>query len=775
MADGVLLKFSYNWIRELVDGLESEADALERLITMKTAECEGIERVGELLEKACAARVESVEPIPNSHNVKAVVDAGRYGTRTVVCGAPNCRPGIVTAYAPIGKKVINGVESDGMLASAAELGINKDHSGIIELESQVGAPLAGCLADAIIEIDNKSITHRPDLWGHLGMAREVAAITGATLKDPVRMDLLPAGEGAIGVEIEDLDLCPRYSAQVFENVTVRPAPEWLQCRLTAIGLNPINNVVDMTNFVMSELAQPMHAFDADLIRGDTIFIRRAKPGERFLALNEQEYTLDPSNLVIADAGGVIALAGVIGGLGSSITEKTTRVVLESANFQASSIRKTSSAIKLRTDASMRFEKAQDPANTVRGIARAIELLRDLSPGIRTQGGVADRKRELEAPPVIALPLAWLARKLGRTIEPAEVREILTHLEFGVAEPRAGVFDVTVPTWRATKDVSVKDDLVEEVGRMVGYASIEPTAPLAPANVPPGNSERRFQHEVRDVFVDLGFTEVYNYSFVSEEAARAFGIPADAHMRVSNPIASDQTLLRTSLLPNVWRNVIENAKHRESFRLFEIGHEIHKPYEGLPDEVPHLVAAIYDRTGDGRAGLFEVKRAAECLMPEATVAPVEAAPYEHPARTAEIHWRGERVGRMFELHPSLVETGRAAMLDLDLRMARSVWHSDIQYTPVRRYPSSAFDLSVVAGLREQAGKLEASIASFAGPLLDKVEYVREYAGPPLEAGQKSVSFRVTVGSAERTLASDEVMAVRAAIIEGMRGLGYELRV
>jgi phenylalanyl-tRNA synthetase beta chain len=769
------MKFSYNWIRELVSGLETSANDLERLITMKTAECEGVERVGELLEKACAARVVSVEEIAGSHNVKAVVDAGRYGTVTVVCGAKNCRVGVVTAYAPIGKKVVSGVESDGMLASAAELGINKDHSGIIELDSQVGAPVAGCLADAAIEIDNKSITHRPDLWGHLGMAREVAAITGARLVDPVKMELLPGGEGAIGVEIENLDLCPRYSALVFENVTVRPSPEWLQCRLTAIGLNPINNIVDMTNFVMAELAQPMHAFDADLIRGGTIFVRNARAGERFVALNKEEYTLEPSNLVIADAGGAIALAGMIGGLDSSITEKTTRVILESANFQASSVRKTSSGIKLRTDASMRFEKAQDPVNTVRGIARAIELLREISPGIRCVGGVADRKRELATRPEIELPLEWLARKLGRRLEAAEVREILERLDFGVAESRAGVFRVTVPTWRATKDVSGKDDLVEEVGRMIGYASIEPTAPLLPARVPPANAERRFQHEVRDLFVDQGYTEVYNYSFVSEEMVRAFGVAADAHVRVTNPIASDQELLRASLLPGVWRNVVENAKHRESFRLFEIGIEIHKRYEGLPDEVPHLVAAIYERAGDGTAGLFEIKRTAESLLPGAEVVPAEAAPYEHPARTAEVRWKGERVGRMFELHPSLVETGRAAVLDLDLRVVRSLWGGEVKYRPIRRYPSSAFDLSVLAGLREQAGKLGANLASFAGPLLERVEYVREYAGPPLAEGQKSVSFRVTVGSAERTLSSEEAMAVRASIIEGMRGLGYELRV
>jgi len=769
------LKFSYNWIRELIEDLDYAPGPLAKLITMKTAECEGIEAAGVLLERACAARVESVEPIPDTHNVKAVVDAGRYGQRTVVCGAPNCRPGVISAYVPIGKKIVHGVESDGMLASTAELGINRDHSGIVELDSQVGAPIAGCLADSVIEIDNKSITHRPDLWGHHGMAREVAAILGLKLKDPSKLDLLPAGPPAIQVRIEDLNLCPRYSELVFENVGIRPSPLWVQCRLTAVGLNPISNMVDMTNFVMAELAQPMHAFDADLIEGDTIFIRPAKAGEHFRALNGEAYTLEPANLVIADRSGAIALAGVIGGASTAISEKTTRVVLESANFQAASIRKTSAAIKLRTDASMRFEKAQDPANTVRGIARAIELLRELSPGIRVAGGVADQKKEIPAPPPIRLPLAWLERKLGRAIASAEVRRILESLEFGVAETKPGVFSVSVPSWRATKDVSIKDDLVEEVGRMVGYDSITPKAPLVAAAVPPGNPERKFQHEVRNIFVDQGFTEVYNYSFLSEDSARAFGLEPAAHVRVTNPIASDQALLRTSLLPGIWRNIAENAKHKDGFRLFEIGLEIHGQASGLPTEIPHLAATIYDRQSDGAAALFELKRTAECLMPGAQACPVDARPFEHPARSADIVWRGAAVGRLFELHPRLMELGRAAILDLNLRAIQPLAAADTKYTPIRRYPLAAFDLSVIAALREYAGTLESAIASFAGPLLESIQFQRQYSGPPLEESRKSVSFRLTVGSPERTLSSEEVSEIRARIIEGMRGLGYDLRV
>jgi len=766
------MKFSYNWIREFVPDLDQPPGGLERLITMKTAECEGIEVTGDLLDRACAAGVESVEPIAGGHNVKAVVDAGHYGRRTVVCGAPNCRPGLLTAYVPVGVKVISGVESDGMLASAAELGINKDHSGIIELDA---AALAGCAADSIIEIDNKSITHRPDLWGHFGMAREVAAILGHRLKDLVRCDLLPSGPAAIAIQIEDFNLCPRYSALVFENISVRPSPYWLQCRLTAIGLNPINNIVDTTNYIMAELAQPMHAFDADLVKGGTIFIRPARPGEPFRALNGEHYTLDSNNLVIADAAGPIGLGGVIGGGDSAISEKTTRVILESANFQASSIRKTSAAIKLRTDASMRFEKAQDPANTVRGLARAVELLREVSPGIRVVGGLADQKKEFPPPPPITLPLDWLDRKLGRAVAAAEVRRILESLEFGVADARPKVFSVSVPSWRATKDISVKDDLVEEVGRMVGYDSITPIAPLVPSSVPPRNPERKFQHEARDIFVDQGFTEVYNYSFLSEEAARAFGFDPGAHLRVANPIASDQALMRISLLPGIWKNIAENAKHHESFRLFEIGLEIHKTSEtDLPEEIPHLAAAIYDRQGDGAAGLFEIKRAAECLLPGAEARAASARSFEHPARSADLFWRGETAGRLFELHPKFIEYGRAAILDLDLSVIYRLRAADIRYTPIRRYPSSAFDLSVIAPIRAYAADLQSAVVSFAGPLLESIQFVRQYSGPPLAEGTKSVSFRVTAGSPERTLSSEEVGEVRARIIAGMRGLGYELR-
>jgi len=764
------MKFSYNWMRELVPGLRTSPLELMRLITMKTAECEGVEEVAKPLESASVAHVVSVETIAGSHNQIALVETARYGSKRVICGAPNIRPGMQTVYVPVGTALIDGVESDGMLASGLELGINRDHGGIVEL---IGEVLLA--SDSVIEVDNKSLTHRPDLWGHHGMAREVAAITGNSLRDPVNLDLLPKGAAKIAVEIEDLALCPRYSALVFENVTIAPSPLWLQYRLEAIGLNAINNIVDVTNFVMAELAQPMHAFDAGKLHGVTIFVRSARAGEQIAALNEETYQLSPSNLVIADGEGPIAIAGVIGGLHSAIGTDTKRIVLESANFQAASVRKASVALRLRTDASMRFEKSQDPLNTVRGLARAVELLEKVSPGIRLVGGLADRKADLKSPAPIDLTVDWLAAKLGRAVTADQVRSILESLEFGVHEKAPGHFSITVPSWRATKDISLKDDLLEEVGRMLGYGSITPQPPLVESVVPPANPARAYERHVREMAAAQGFIEVHNYSFVNDEMVRAFGMDPDKHVKVANPIASDQTLLRQSLLPGIRKNILENSRRFASFRLFEIGREIHPGGRDLPEEIPHFVAAMYVREGDGGASLFELKRLAECLMPGCEVRMAEARPFEHPERAAEIVWRSREAGRLFELHPSLGVEGRAAILDLDLALLEQLDQGEQRYQPLRRFPTSAFDLSVVAKLREPAGEIERRLATAAGDGLVEIEFVRVYTGSPFPEDRKSVSYRLTVGAADRTLSSEEVTAIRNRVIEAMREAGYELRV
>ena len=350
---------------------------------------------------------------------------------------------------------------------------------------------------------------------------------------------------------------------------------------------------------------------------------------------------------------------------------------------------------------------------------------------------------------------------------------MTRLQFGVDEPSPGELAVSVPSWRATKDISIKDDVLEEVGRTLGYDSITPVAPLVPTVPPLINEQRKFENWLRTMAVAQGFTEVYNYSFISEDRARRFGMDPSQHLRVANPISVEQGLLRRSLIPNLWNNIVENSNHSGSFRIFEIGQEIHPCGNDLPEETPHLVAAIYTRS-DGETGLMELKRLAECLMESAEAMPAEAREFEHPARAAEIRWHGRVVGRLFEFHPNMVE-GRACMLDLDLTAVRAVQPAPVRYKPIRRFPSSAFDLSVITGSRELAGVIQKRLAELAGADLLKIEFVRQYSGAPLPEDRKSVSFRLTVGAADRTLSSEEVGAVRSRIIEGMRAAGYELRV
>lgn len=674
------MKFSYQWLRELVPGLETDPSGLERLITMKTAECEGIEAL------------------------------------------------------------------DG---------------------------------DWIIEIDNKSLTHRPDLWGHYGMAREVAAITGNPLRDPVDPSVLPHGEPAVHVEIADHVLCPRYSALLFDNVHVQPSPVGLRERLEHVGLNAINNIVDVTNFILAELPQPMHAFDADKLAGDTIFVRPARAGEQLRALNGEAYTLSTADLVIADAAGPVALAGVIGGSESAISETTTRIVLESANFQAAGIRLTSSRHKLRTDASMRFEKSLDPENTVRGLARAAELFAQASSGIRITGGVADNRAPLLRVPPIPLAVDFVSRKLGKEVSGPQIARILTALGFTVAESAPGILAVNVPTWRATKDISVKDDLVEEIGRMVGYAEITPTPPLVACVVPPANPMRAYLRQVRARLAAQGFTEVHNYSFVNEAGVRRFCFDLSGHVEVKNPIASELTHLRRSLLPGIFKNIVSNVRTFSEFRLFEVGNEIH-PRNGseLPDEITRAVAALYSAHGNEQ-DFFELKRVVECVFPSAQLRSAAARPYEHPTRTAEILWRDTVIGRQFELHPGMFQQegieGRAILFEADLRLTQQLAASQaIAYTPLRKYPTSGFDLSAVTGLHTPVSRIQQELTRLAGGDLASIDFVRQYVGPPLPAGQKSVSYHLEVGALDRTLTADEVTAIRNRIVYGMREAGFEIR-
>lgn len=783
------MKFSYRWIAELVEGLADPPEELERLITLKTAECEGIEAVGTHFPGVVAARVLSVEALSKGKSKSVRIDAGNGKETLVVCGAPNVRPGLLATWIQPGVSLdgrlidrleIDGVESEGMLASAAELCINRDGAGLLELQNvEPGDPLPGLTPDWVIDIDNKSLTHRPDLWGHYGMAREVAAITQRQLIDPVNLSLLPAGAAKITADIAEPNLCSRYSALTFSGVRVAPSPLWLQARLQNIGLNPINNIVDVTNYILAELPQPMHAFDADKLAGETIYVRRARYGESLAALNGETYKLSEADLVIADASGPVALAGVIGGADTAISESTTRIVLESANFQAAGVRSTSSRHKLRTDASMRFEKSLDPQNTLRGLARALQLFQEVCPGIQADGGPTDSSRELSAVPPIVLPTDFVVRKLGNAISTEEVTQILRPLGFGTVETAPGVLTVSVPSWRATKDITIKDDLVEEVGRMLGYDEIVPAPPVVASVVPPANPMRLYIRKVRRDLAAQGFTEIYNYSFTAAADVEGFELPIASHLPIKNPIASDLTHLRSSLIPGLVKNIISNVRNYSDFRLFEIGSEIRAAGTGeLPEEVTHAAAALYDAHGNEQ-DFFELKRVLNCLFPSIHLKAVKARTYEHPARTAEIEWCGSLIGRIFELHPSLLEVesieGRAVLFNVDLRIAQKIAaRGVVKYVPLRKFPTSGFDLSVVTDLRKPVSDIQEKLTKLAGPGLAMIEFVRQYDRPPLPPGQKSVTYHLEIGALTHTVTAEEVTEVRNRIISGMQSLGFDFR-
>jgi phenylalanyl-tRNA synthetase beta chain len=681
------MKFSYNWLRELVPGLQMDVTTLAQQITMKTAECDGVHDPG---------------AFPGA-SVSAVADA--------------------------------------------------EHSE----------------PDSIIEIDNKSLTNRPDLWGHLGMAREVAAITGLSVSDPVEDLPAATATGDISIAIEDANLCARFSGQRVENVKVSPSPLWMQYRLNSLGINPINNLVDITNYISCELGQPMHAYDADLL-GDAIVVRAARKGESILALNGEKYSLTEEDIVIADKEKPVGIAGIIGGNDTAIHAGTKRIILEAASFPAAHVRKSSSRLKLRTDASMRFEKGQDPENTVRALARAVELLEQISPGCKAAQPIDVYTRK-STPPKIELAIDWAERKLGRKLSTEEVVQIFKSLAFGVEQTSARKLLLTVPSWRATKDISIPEDLVEEIGRMVGYASITPQAPAVLAAPTPRNLEHEQYRAIRATLTGQGFTEVSNYSFISEADAEMFLYPTEKLQEIANPIIAEQKYMRPSLLPGIRRNLADNSRFFSDFRLFEIGRTYGRGAQGAPVERNQLAAAIFSRETDG-ASLLEMKRVAEFLVPNCKVTPARADnKMSHPLRSAQVTSSGQQMGALFELHPAMLDRGRAAILYLDLDRLLILPAPRRNYQPLRRFPTSNFDLSIVAGAHELVGNLESKLQQLAGEGLVSLQFLLIF---PLPPDKKSVSFRLTLGADDRTLTADEVTKTRERVVEGLKSAGYELR-
>ncbi len=802
------MKVPMRWLREFVDTGLPAKDLAHRL-TMAGLEAEKVETIGDDWQNVFVGHVDTVERHPDADRlVLATVTAGEHHL-TVVTGAPNIAAGQVVPLALAGARlidghsegqvyktlkpgVIRGVRSEGMVCSEKELGLSDEHEGIMVLEADapVGAPLTDWLGDTVIEFEiTPNLVHA---FSVLGIAREAAAITAHEVTLPPLYDLSQAPRGAADlVTIEADDLCPRYAAMVFDNVVIAPSPAWLQRRLNAAGVRPINNIVDVTNYVMLEFGQPLHAFDADKLGGDRIVVRRARPGETLETIDHVVRPLNPDMLVIADAENAVAVAGVMGGVESETTEASTRIVLEAANFDMKSVRRTARALKMRSDASARFERGIDPNQVSDAVARATQLILELSPGA-TVTAYADVYPHRREPMLLSMPFSEIERLLGLRVAPETVQLVLERLGFAPRVTEDSI-EVLIPTWRS--DVTMSADIVEEVARVVGYETLPETLPTG--ETPPVRRDPMFlfQQKARGTLAGLGLWETISYvtvgagdllklSEVDALTPGVHGIPPGTAVRLRNPMQADRELLRPTLLPSVLETAARNLKHQRSVRLFEIARVYLPSNAELPREVAVLTLVLagrrdeLDRFADPTAELdfFDAKGVLETVLErlgvrDASFRPI-SLPAFHPGRSAGVFLGDSLVGIIGELRPDRalafdIETPRVAVAELDLEALLEAAEaipsgiSNPRFLPVEQ------DFAVVVDEEILASDVVAALRSGAGPLASGFELFDVYRGPQLGEGRKSLAYRIAFTAPNRALTDAELGKVREKIGKTLR--------
>jgi phenylalanyl-tRNA synthetase beta chain len=813
------MRISLKWLSEYVD-LRLPVEQLAEKLTQAGLEVDAIERTGgDWGDEIRVATVTAVDPHPNADRLRlASVDVGNGERHRVVCGAPNLAVGQKIAFGVVGAKVrdghsgkpsvlkpavIRGVESAGMVLSEYELGISEDHEGILELpaDAPIGTPLADLIGDTILDL---AVTaNRPDWLSVVGIAREVAALTGETVREPA-LDVVAGGgpiKGKCAVDIKAPDLCRRYIGTVITGIKLGPSPAWLQERLVAVGQRPINNVVDVTNYVMMELGQPLHAFDYDQVAGHHIIVRRGEEDERFKTLDGEERVLTDDMLVIADERGPVALAGVIGGLESEVTDKTVNVLLESANFLGTNVRRTGAALKARSEASLRFEKGLPPELAMVASKRATKLLVEVCGGTALEGSVdvypgKQKERRVE------VTRARIAQVLGIDPPTSKVRSVLTSLGFSARWVPPDRYVVRVPYWRT--DVRIADDVCEEVARIIGYDQI-PAMPLAGAIPAPIVQPRReLRERARDVLAEAGMTETISYAMTTMEAL-ARVVPKEQlaiypPFRVLNPISAEHEYLRPTLRASILMTLASNIKHErgviaifEAARTYERGDE-RLPQSGRPEgeeslPLEHEVVAgavtgrrldRWGRPGDESIDFFDAKAFVEDLMHGVGVDATYESTDEYamaPGRTAAISVDGSRVGVLGQVHPAVAaEFGieqDVFVFEIVLDALLPLLAGQRKAASVSRFPAVEQDLALIVDADVPAGALRSAIES--ATLVRSVEVFDVYTGDQVPAGKKSVAFAVTYQSDDHTLTDDDVAKAQRKIVERLRREhGAELR-
>jgi phenylalanyl-tRNA synthetase beta chain len=792
------MQVSLSWLKQYVPVDVPVSDLADRL-TMAGLEVEGVWDRYRFLDTVRVGRIQQVDPHPNAD--KLVVCRVDVGTRrlSIVCGAPNAAVGLVSPVAlpgtllpdglNIAESSIRGQTSQGMLCSARELCIGTEAGGLMALDAALtpGTKLADALglSDMVLEI---SLTpNRSDCLSILGIAREVAALTGTRLCRPT-VDQNWAGNrihAMTAVTIEAPEACCRYAARLVTGIRVADSPFWLQDRLRSVGLRPISNLVDITNFVMMETGQPLHAFDFDQLAEHRIVVRRAADGDAFTTLDGKARALDAEMLMICDGKQPVGIAGVMGGLNSQIDPTTTRVLIESACFDPVSIRKTAKKLGLSTDASHRFERGVDPQGTVAAVNRAAELMAQLGGGQIVSGLIDVHPRPASAP-VIALNVTATNRYLGTDIDGAQMASLLESIEFAVDMPDKDHLKVTPPSFRV--DIGRREDLMEEIARLWGYNRIPTTFPEVSAQAKALSPAIAIKARIRSLMTGFGFTEAINYSFINAlwcDRLR-FGQtdPRRRLVSILNPLTEDQAVMRTCLIPGLLETLIRNmAQQVRTVRLFEVGKVfIGDPNTELPIET-EMVAGIWsgarsELSWHGRevaCDFYDIKGIVEGLLSGLKVdtplfepLATEACTFTRFGYSARIHVQGVSLGLVGELHPEVLSSvdlkQPAFVFELNLARLSEAMPSARLAKPIPRFPAVSRDITLIVDRDVQAGGILNRVSAMDQPLVEDLRLFDVFDGKPIAAGKKSVSFRITYRSSLETLEDERVNRIHRGITD-----------
>jgi phenylalanyl-tRNA synthetase beta chain len=795
------MRVSLEWLAEYVDLIKSPEELADLLTNSGTA-VDGIEILGREYENYIVGQIIEVSRHPSADRLSLCrVDLGEEVV-DIVCGAPNVRVGIASAVALPGTRLpdgtvisetsIRGVESRGMLLSEKELGLSEEAAGIMLLENEAaaGENLADALGIRDIVLDLEITPNRPDCLSLLGVAREVAALTGQTLKKPA-FELWEEGNPAeqeVRVEIIDGDLCSRYAARVIDRVNIGTSPWWMRRRLQAAGVRPISNVVDVTNYVMLELGQPLHAFDYDLVRDGHIIVRRAAEGERMITLDGIERTLSHEDLLICDPSGPIALAGVMGGEHTEVGDATTKVLLESAHFDAANIMRTARLQDLPSEASYRFERGVDPSGCVRAADRAAYLMSELAGGIVKPGAVDARAREIQ-PLRLGIRVARAAGLIGITLESKETATLLRSIELEVLEitddGEEATIEVEVPTFRP--DLEREVDLVEEVARLYGYDRITAKLPRSSHNIGSLTQEQRTRREIANIMVGAGLQEAITLAFISPrwldilDPERVYLPPELATLR--NPISEETSVMRPSLLPGLLGAASFNINRRMTdIHLFEIG-RVFLPLAGekLPAEPLRLGCVLagkwfpkqWDREAE-EVDFFICKGILERLLHSLHIADWslrrEKLPLLHPSQSCVVNICGMEAGCMGLVHPRVVAEAdlpeNTCVMELYMAEIVTAAQALAPYQEIPRFPSIQMDLAVVVAEEVDSMEVEEAIREVGGELLREVRLFDLYRGEQLNESEKSLAYNLSFYALDRTLKDEEARSVYEDIVESL---------